>query len=173
MRTDHFEIERKYLIRMPDRSYLESAAAMTQIEQTYLCAEPGVTARVRKRGHEGAWAYTHTQKMHISDVRRYEDEREIGEEEYRELLRQADPARNVIHKERWVLPYEGQTFEIDIYPFWEDRAIMEIEMTDEAQTLRFPSQIQIIREVTADRRYSNAALSRQIPMDDIEKGTEP
>ena len=82
MQTDHFEIERKYLIQMPDRDYLESAAAMTQIVQTYLNAEPGVTARVRKRGSEGAWAYTHTQKMRISDVRRYEDEREIDEKEY-------------------------------------------------------------------------------------------
>ena len=172
MQTDHFEIERKYLIQMPDRDYLEAAAAMTQIVQTYLNAEPGVTVRVRKRGSEGAWAYTHTQKMRISDVRRYEDEREIDEKEYQMLLRQADPTRNVIHKERWVLPYEGQTFEIDIYPFWGDRAIMEIEMADETQALCFPPQIQIIREVTADRRYSNAALSRQIPMDDIEKGTE-
>ena len=43
-------------------------------------------------------------------------------------------------------------------------------MERETQQLRFPPQIRIIREVTADRRYSNAALSREIPRDDIQKG---
>ncbi|MBR5094736.1 MAG: hypothetical protein IK095_06545 [Oscillospiraceae bacterium] len=171
MRTDKLEIERKFLIDMPDPAYLASAGSVTQIEQTYLLRrERGVTERVRKRGREGAWVYTHTCKKRISDVVRIEDEEEIGETEYRELLLQADPSRRAIQKRRWVLPYEGQEIEIDIYPFWDDRAILEIEMERETQQLRFPPQIRIIREVTADRRYSNAALSREIPRDDIQKG---
>ena len=27
--------------------------------------------------------------------------------------------------------YENQYFEIDIYPFWDDKAIVEIELNDE------------------------------------------
>lgn len=171
MNVDGFEIERKYLIRMPDPAFLEERATPSRIEQTYLKRPaPHVNARVRKRGEEGAWIYTHTQKTRISDLRRIEEEREVSEEEYRQLLRQADPSRNVICKTRWVLPWKGQCFEIDVFPFWEDRALMEIELRDEEQAVELPPEIEVIREVTADGRYTNAALSREIPRDELEKG---
>ena len=101
-----------------------------------------------------------------------EDESEISEAEYRKLLEQADPQRRVIRKTRWVLPWHGQNFEIDIFPFWSDRAFMEIELEDEEQHIDLPPQIRILREVTADSRYTNAALSLAIPMEEIEKGNE-
>ena len=171
MNIDGFEIERKYLIRMPDTTFLAAHAASSQIEQTYLRRPaPQVNARVRKRGREGAWVYTHTQKTRVSDLRRIEDEREIGEDEYRVLLLQADPERKPIRKTRWVLPYKGQSFEIDIFPFWEDRALMEIELMDESQTVELPPEIDTIREVTGDGRYTNAALSREVPFEDLQKG---
>ena len=171
MKPERLEIERKYLIRMPRVDYLRQNAQPSQIEQTYLLrTEPQINARVRKRGNQGAWVYTHTRKVRISDLTRIEDEREIGEEEYCALLRQADPERKVIRKTRWVLPYRGQNFEIDIFPFWDDRALMEIELEDEGQAVYLPSEIEILREVTADRRYTNAALSREIPQEELEKG---
>ena len=58
-------------------------------------------------------------------------------------------------------------FEIDVYPFWNDRAIMEIELDDEGQEIIFPPEIQIIREVTSDKRYTNSSLARQVPYDNI------
>lgn len=171
MNIDGFEIERKYLIAMPDPAFLEREARPSQIEQTYLRRPaPHVTARVRKRGQDGAWTYTHTQKTRLSDLRRLEDEREIDREEYEALLAQADPNRRVICKTRWVLPWKGQEFEIDVFPFWEDRALMEIELRDENQTVELPPQIRVLREVTADKRYTNASLSKEIPVEDLEKG---
>ncbi len=166
-----FEIERKYLIRMPDPDFLSEHASPTQIEQTYLLApSPGLTSRVRKRGQEGAWHYTHTQKTRLNALRCIEDEREIEEAEYRRLLFQADPTLQTIIKTRWVLPWQDQLFEIDIYPFWTDRAIMEIELADEEQPVELPPQIRVLREVTSDLRYKNYSLSRKIPMEEIEKG---
>lgn len=171
MNIDGFEIERKYLIRMPDPAFLAAHAAPSQIEQTYLRRPaPQVNARVRKRGREGAWVYTHTQKTRISDLRRIEDEREISEEEYRSLLSRADPERRTIRKTRWVLPYKGQDFEIDVFPFWEDRALLEIELEDETQPVELPPELEMIREVTGDGRYTNAALSLNIPFEDLQKG---
>ena len=168
-----FEIERKYLIAMPELSFLRTHASPSQIEQTYLlCTPPYSSNRVRKRGSDGAWTYTHTQKIRLSDLSRVEDESEISEAEYRALLVQADPARRVIRKTRWVLPWHGQNFEIDIFPFWNDRAFMEIELEDEEQPIDLPPQIRVLREVTADSRYTNAALSLKIPMEEIEKGNE-
>ena len=168
MNGDNFEIERKFLIRYPDRGWLFARAEVTEITQTYLCSPaPGHTARVRKRGVDGHYVYTHTVKQRINDMRRIEIEREISEGEYEELLQQADPKRQVIHKHRCCLPYRDQLFEIDLFPFWEDRAIMEIELLDEAQAVDFPPEIEILREVTGDKRYTNASMAKEIPQEQI------
>ena len=42
---------------------------------------------------------------------------------------------------------------------------MEIELSEETETVKLPPEIEIIRDVTADRRYTNAALAREIPVD--------
>ncbi len=169
MRDIHYEIERKYLIRMPDLAWLRAAAESSEITQTYLLAAPGTTERVRKRGKEGAWSYTHTVKRKLSDMRRIEDEEELSAEEYSRLLERADPGRMVISKTRWVLPWRGQLFELDIFPFWEDRAYLEIELEDEGQEVELPPQLRLIREVTDDERYTNASLSLEIPYEEIGK----
>lgn len=167
MKDSIYEIERKYLIRYPDMELLNSRAEKTEITQIYLKTRDGRTERVRKRGFDGAYVYTHTQKTRISDVKRIELEREISEEEYTHLLEDADPARSVIQKDRYCLAYREQMFEIDVYPFWNDRAIMEIELDDEGQEIIFPPEIQIIREVTSDKRYTNSSLAKQVPYDSI------
>ena len=64
-----------------------------------------------------------------------------------------------------MLAYGGKEFEIDVYPFWLDKAVMEIELTDEEEPVALPPEIEIIRDVTADRRYTNASLARAIPED--------
>ena len=167
MKQKDLEIERKFLIRFPDRSYLESAGDWTQIEQTYLLSPAEITARVRKRGKNDSWVYTHTAKTRISDCSRVEIEREIPESEYLELLKTADPAKRRIEKTRWCVPFRGNTLEIDLYPFWTDRAILEIELEDEQQEFSIPQEIRIIREVTSDSRYTNSNLAREIPLDPI------
>ena len=168
MKNIPYEIERKYLIRYPDLDWLEKAADKSEITQTYLHAADGVTARVRKRMWKSKCVYTHTVKQKISDLRRIEHESEISEAEYNRLLKKADPRRNTIRKARYCLPYEGQLFEIDVFPFWQDRAYLEIELKNEDQSICFPPEIELIREVTEDPRYTNAALSLHIPMDDID-----
>ena len=161
-----FEIERKYLISMPDADYLRQNADPTEIVQTYLLPPaPHINARVRKRGHEGAWTYTHTQKTRLSDLRRIEDETEIAQEEYERLLGRADPERRPVHKKRYCFTEAGHLWEIDVYPFWTDRAIMEVELTDEAEEITLPRRIRILREVSNDKRYTNASISREIPKD--------
>jgi CYTH domain-containing protein len=163
----HFEIERRFLIRFPNITYLVENADKTEIVQTYLVSEKGETNRVRKRGRDGLYEYTHTIKRRISSVRRIEQERIISKAEYAELLKSADPKRRSIEKQRWCLDYMGQIFEIDIFPFWTDRAIMELELGDEKQEIIFPPQIEIIKEVTNDGRYTNAALAKSIPYENI------
>lgn len=169
MNNTGFEIERKYLIRRPADTWLEEYAEGSDIVQTYLNTDaPGHSDRVRKRSGAEGTVYTHTEKKRLSALRREEKEQEITEEEYLELLKRADPRRCIIYKRRYVLIYKGQSFEIDVYPFWNDRAVMEIELEDEAIPVELPADISVIKEITEDKRYTNASLARAIPFDEVD-----
>ena len=163
-----FEIERRYLIRYPDLKKLGKSASKTEIEQTYLLvSEEWDTNRLRKRGLNGNYVYTHTRKKLVSGLTRIEDEHEISFDDYTELLQCADPDRNVIRKIRYCLDYKGKTFEIDVFDFWQDRAIMEIELSGEEECFELPPEIDIIREISIDKRYTNASLAKEIPFEII------
>lgn len=162
MNINGMEIERKYMIAMPDADFLE-AIGYTEIVQTYLLGEKGSTERVRKRGREGDYAYTHTIKYKISNMSRREEEHEISHEEYSLLLKRADPERNSIEKRRYCYEYADKLWEIDVFPFWADKAFMEIELSSEDEEIVFPPEITVIRELTDDKRYTNAAIAKYIP----------
>ena len=157
-----YEIERKYLIKYPSIKSLENDANCTKVEiiQTYLKSEDGVEMRVRQRGQNGSYLYTKTTKKQLSPVKRIEYEERISQDEYLNLLMSADTSCKQIRKTRYCLVYKNQYFEIDIYPFWKDKAIMEIELQTEDQEISFPPQIEIVKEVTNDKNYSKYALSK-------------
>lgn len=156
-----YEIERKFLIEYPDLSWLERQPSCRRVEiiQTYLKAPEGEEIRVRQRGAEGSYIYFQTTKRRISGLKRVEIEKRLTKDEYLRLLMQADTAKRQIRKDRYCLTYENQYFEIDIYPFWDDKAIVEIELREENEQIRFPRQLKVIREVTDDENYKNASLA--------------
>jgi len=156
-----YEVERKYLIEYPDIEWLEHNPSCRRIEiiQTYLNSAEGDEVRVRQRGIDGNYIYFQTIKRKVSDVKRVEIERRLSQTEYLNLLMEADSTKRPIRKTRYCLTYENQYFEIDVYPFWNDRAIVEIELSDENTQIVFPKQLKIIREVTEDAAYKNAALA--------------
>ena len=156
------EIERKFLIEYPDIRWLESIPNCRRVEiiQTYLKADDVEEVRVRQRGADGHYIYTQTEKRKISDTKRIEVERRLSESEYLRLLMNADTTRRQIRKDRYCLTYENQYFEIDVYPFWNDKAIAELDLSDEKAKIRVPEQIKVIREVTGDESYKNAALAK-------------
>lgn len=156
-----YEIERKFLIAYPDIEQMESIpnCQKVQIIQTYLKADPGEEVRVRQRGSDGHYTYYETKKRPVSEEKRIEIERRLTRDEYLSRLMDADTARGQIRKDRYCLSDNGQYFEIDIYPFWDDQAIMEIELTDPDEKIRFPEILQVIREVTGEEAYQNASLA--------------
>ena len=95
----------------------------------------------------------------MSDLKRVEIERRLSQQEYLRLLMDADTTRRQIRKTRYCLTYENQYFEIDVYPFWDDKAIAEIELSDENAVIAFPDEIRVIKEVTDDEAYKNASLA--------------
>ena len=167
MNNNGFEIERKFLIAYPAQELL-SGGESSVITQTYLVKDgSGMNSRVRKREWADKTEYTHTRKKHISDIRRVEEERLISENEYNELLKNADLQRKTICKTRYCIDCGAHTFEIDVFPFWDDRALMEVELSHEDERFTVPQGIRIIREVTSDKRYTNSSIAREIPQDEI------
>ena len=157
-----FEIERKFLIEYPDVSWLESLPNCHKVDiiQTYLLAPTSDEVRVRQRGENGSYAYYQTTKRTLTGVKRVEIERRLSQREYLALLMEADPALHPIRKTRYCLTWDEQYFEIDVYPFWNDRAIVELELSDENAEIRFPEKVKVIREVTDDDAYRNHSLAR-------------
>ena len=155
------EIERKYLIEYPDLARLEHARNCKRVEinQTYLVSAPGEERRIRQRGSEGHYVYYETIKREGSGLKRVEVERRLSQSEYLKLSMEAEPARRPIRKTRYCLTEHNVSFEIDVYPFWNDKAILEVELSDEAAEIRLPGYIHVIREVTEDEAYKNAALA--------------
>lgn len=168
MNQNGLEIERKYLIRMPDEAVL---AAMPGCEtwdvvQTYLMDGPdGSTHRVRSIITNGETHYIHTVKRPLSQLSHEEWEVEVERAEYEALLREANPALNAVIKRRYRIPFEGQLLEIDVYDFWQDRATLEIELTSEEQEVTLPDWLCIVRELTGERAYKNRFLAESVPME--------
>lgn len=159
------EIERKFLIEYPDLKKLEelSCGNFSDISQTYLVGEKGTSERVRARTKNGVTVYTHNTKIKLSSMKRIELEDEVSAAEYTELLKHADKECRTIEKVRYCVPYGGLTFEIDVFPFWSDKAFMEVEMPSEDTAVELPDFVKIIREVTDDNRYTNHALAIELP----------
>ncbi len=161
----NLEIERKWIIARPDQTVLaaQPGAAVSEIVQTYLTAPDGVSRRVRARTTGGITTYTRTVKRRISAMTADEDEAVISADEYAALLREADPTCAPVEKTRWCIPHAGQTLEIDLYPFWRNQAVLEIELPAPDAPVTLPDWLTVLREVTGDRAYSNHSLSRTIP----------
>ena len=159
------EIERKFLIAYPDLAAVRSMPGyrVRHISQTYLSQSddcPG--GRVRRNVEDDEVTYIYTYKLRISDRVRHEFERELSEAEYREMLTRQAPGTITIEKDRHVFTYEGLTYELDVYAFWNDRATLEAEVDSEDTPIPMPPCVTLIKEVTDDRRYNNSRLCRNL-----------
>ena len=159
-----FEIERKFLIEYPDVAWLESLpnCERVDIEQYYLRSDEHRELRIRKRGTRD-WNTFYLTEKEIDGTKKHLIRRQrISLREYENLLSQADPSCRKIKKTRYCLTYEGQYFEIDVYPCWDDKAIIQIEMSGEDDPISFPPEIKVIREVTNDPHYRNSMIATQL-----------
>lgn len=157
------EIERKFLIRYP--GMLEGE--VWDIEQTYLASKKGETRRVRRIVNEGREAFFYTEKRRVTDVTREEREREISRAEYDALLCEREEKLKTIRKRRVRIPEGDLIWEIDLFDFWRDRAILEVELSSEDEDFTLPPFVDVIREVTHDKRYTNRAMAKKIPVEEI------
>lgn len=147
------EIERKFLVKN-DR-FKALATAKKEIAQGYLNTNPERTVRVRISNDKAF--LTIKGKGNESGMTRFEWEKEIPFEEGKALLLLCE--KGVIEKTRFEIPVGNHLFEVDVfYGENESLIVAEIELSDESEAFEKPDWIGM--EVTNDRRYYNAYLSK-------------
>ena len=156
------ELDKKYLIEYPNLKELENMNNCEKIEiiQTYLMGNKDEEIRIRQRGKEGNYIYYKTVRKKISDTEILEVEKRLTKEEYLNLLMNADPDYRQIRKTRYCLMYNKTYYEIDIYPFWKDKALVEVEVQKTAKKVTLPPFLKVIKEVTGDENYKIYSLAK-------------
>lgn len=145
------EIERKFLVA---GDYKSSATSCERIVQGYLASGAGCTVRVRVRGDRG---YLTIKGPSADGVSRSEWEYEVPAREALEIL--ALCRSGVIDKCRYLVPFEGHTFEVDeFYGDNEGLTVAEVELSSVDEQFARPEWLG--EEVTGDVRYYNSSLAR-------------
>ncbi len=157
------EIERKFLLKNePDMSHAGfQAAQKIFIEQMYLVSPDNREIRIRKRAQDGSATYYRTEKIKMHPGTRQETEVAITATEYLNLKKMKKPNTRVIRKHRHCFVYRGQYFELDFFLNPPGLTVMEIELTEENDTIVIPPFIEIEKEVTGDASYSNFNLAKE------------
>ncbi len=156
---NNIEHEIKYLIEYPSSELFENYVCFkTDIEQIYLLSDNG-THRIRKRGANGDFQYFETIKFRITDNKCTEYEKRITDSDYEQLKSLADPNKNPIVKNRYCLLYNAQYFEVDVFPFWDNKALVELELSYDEQKVDLPPEIKVIKDVSNNKKYKNKYLA--------------
>lgn len=153
------EIERKWLIDSNNIPYDLSRAEHWDIEQAYISFSP--TIRIRKIENKDLYILTIKSSSTDNGLSREEYELNITRDQYNNLLNKKEG--NVLSKTRYRVLEEKYTLEIDIFHKELDGfAYMEVEFdsVEEAKAYKAPNFV--IKELTGDKRYTNAALARGI-----------
>ena len=143
------EIERKFLVN--SNTYRNNAQS-SHIKQAYLSITEKMAIRVRIDGMHASLAI----KSKISERINKEYEYNIPIDEARSLMNLDNLP--IINKTRYLVEYEGHTWEVD--EFHEDNEgliVAEIELDDENEPFEMPPWLG--EEVTADYRYLNSNLA--------------
>ncbi|WP_286968581.1 CYTH domain-containing protein [Flavobacterium sp. UBA4854] len=155
------EIERKFLVKSDD--FKKQAFAQNDIAQGYLSSAPERTVRVRIKGHKGF--ITIKGISNTAGMSRFEWENEIPLDEAQELLKLCEKGK--IEKTRYEIKSGNHVFEVDEFYGENEGLIMaEIELNSEDETFEKPDWLG--EEVTNDKRYYNAYLSKN-PYKDWQK----
>ena len=146
------EIERKFLV---SGEFRQDSPESYRIMQGYICADPDRTVRVRVRGDKGF--LTIKGRSSEDGLSRYEWEKEIPVNEALELMTLCDSG--VIDKTRYLVPYAGHTFEVDVFRGANEGLVLaEIELSDENEAFQRPAWLG--KEVTGEVSYYNSMLSK-------------
>lgn len=157
------EIERKFLVEYPNLDMLEKMdlCRVVKIEQYYIQNETEGNFRIRKRTSGKSILYIKTVKIKINDLKRTEIETMLTREEYEKYISDKKHIVGKVSKYRYCIVSDFQYFELDIYPFWCDKATLEIELLSENSPFKLPDFINVVRDVTHESNYRNFYLAQK------------
>ena len=156
------KMERKFLIRKPDIEKINGFhnVKKVEIEQTYTKISDNEEIRIRRRGVDGDYIYYMAKMEKLAPNKRVEIEKRLSKHEYDNMLLGSDESAK-ISKDRYYVMYDDRNYEIDIYPFMKDEAIMEIKVNSENEEVKIPEGIEVIKEITGDKEYMSASLAKR------------
>lgn len=160
------EIERRFLVKsLPDFSDTAFNHIKIQkifIEQIYLKSQnENEELRIRKRSQWDSSNYYRTTKDRRGQWP-IEKETSISARDYLALQDLKDPQKDIIHKNRYCFVYENQYFELDHFiapDRHKGKIILEIELTEENKEVKIPPFLEVMKEITEDKSYSNYSLA--------------
>ena len=154
------EEERKYIVEIVGEIPESIGFTESDITQTYLVAEPGTEMRLRRRDWQGKVVNILTTKKKISETDQLETERQVDNNLYESLVKQADPYRQTIRKKRRSFIWKGQFFELDTFlqPV-ENLTILETNGIKNHEEVKFPPFLRVVEDITGKTEYYNYNLA--------------
>ncbi len=146
------EIERKFLV---NGNYKSGANNSYRIIQGYISSVPERSVRIRIKGEKAF--ITIKGKSNQTGTSRFEWEKEIELSDAEELLKLCEPG--IIDKTRYLVQFGGRVFEVDEFHGTNNGLVVaEIELESETEEFKKPEWLGM--EVTGDKKYYNASLSK-------------
>ena len=163
-RPEPMDKKHKYLIAMPDMNQLvvNYGAVPFEMTQDYLVmTNPNIERRLRKQKNGSDYLYFYTEKHRMPDGAMWDTERPISSKEYKKYLLEAEMELQPVHKVKYRFNRGSQRFEIDVYPFSAERAVMFAYAGSDEAEVTPPPEITILKEVTGDPEYKNKTLAKR------------
>ena len=170
------ENERKFLVASVGDIPVKNVTV--DITQHYLVSDPmptgrhpgeqrSVEERVRKRGREGSFVYTHTIKRRHGPGSAAELDRMVTPAEHLMALERRDMTCAPIKKSRTCFVWEGRYWELDRYATWTPvngghLTVLEVEVESLDESIELPPFLKIEREVTGERAFANKEIAHSL-----------
>ena len=152
-------VEKKYLISMPDIEQLikNKHCRKVHVKQHYLIDETNKEKEkiVLRRENKRNFYYKVNKKNNV----KYSHS--ITADEYINKLEDENKKYYNIYKDRYYYIFDSRCIKIDIFPFWKDKAILEVDILNNRENIKLPKFINVIEEVTDNEKYKNYYLAEE------------
>jgi len=159
--------KRKFLIgSLPDKTICPQFQDFIVAHDYLATPNHKMQARIRRRGQNGNWTYTHTIRRPDVNLDQTPETRiEITLREYELLLAQKHPEHCTVYKKRRCFLWNNQYFQMDIYQEpcpqrCKGLVMLETYTSLKGSDFKLPDFLDIVREVTDDPAYSMYNLSK-------------
>lgn len=162
--------KRKFLITSIDWSKFPAHQKFKVVHDYLVTPSRKMQARIRKRGQNGQWTYTHTIRRPEIDSQSVELRMAINSRDYQMLLAQRDDSHYTIYKSRTCFLWNNHYYHLDEYenpcpPGCNGLILLETYTARDGDDLTLPDFLKVDQEVTGNSKFSMFNLSLKEQMD--------